>query len=501
MRRASNIGHLIQIKNNETGMRGFLFLYITGDESVASYKQVVKGIRTLRLPAGIRQITSIQADPVADFSRIEQEHPETSGCRIHTLPVLAFFDDKKNALKERLFLSGVRNIVEKNDDFFPNNRQAAVVTGSDFCDREDIIQKMWQRIKKGQNVLICGPRRFGKTSIMREVGDQARKHELRPIMIDLESVFTPEGFIAKIWVAVERSEATEEEKNKKAEEMEEQLKDQWDEKGTKIFRNISKRKEKLLFLLDECPYMLDSFLGKDAPVTPKIDDDSRKTTERFIQWFRKQRDLTEGRCVYVLTGSINLSPYLKDNGLNKESFSDCTVLRVPFFDEETVRTYIEGLLLGREIMLPEDVIGELVKLTMPGIPYFIQIVMNHVIGLYRKNPNFTIEDLRHAYRAHIIGPEGRRPFDTFERHFKRYGRRKPGATALLRELSRAGDNGVEKSDLAKSYAASSDLAGGKELDIVLKYLEYDFYIEKIKGTQRYRFASPILRDYWQKNQK
>jgi hypothetical protein len=438
-------------------MRGFLFLYITGDEPAESYKQVVKGIRTLRLPAGIRQITSIQADPVADFSRIEQEHPETSGCIIHTLPVLAFFDDKKNSLKERLFLSGVRNIVEKNSDFFPNNRQGAVVTGSDFCDREDIIQEMWRRIKKGQNLLISGPRRFGKTSIMREVGDQARKHELRPIMIDLESVFTPEGFIAKIWVAVERPEETEEDKNKKAEEMEEQLKDQWDKKGTKIFRNISKRKEKLLFLLDECPYMIDSFLGKDAPDTPKIDD-ARKTTEQFIQWFKKQRDLTKGRCVYVLTGSINLSPYLKDNGFSKESFSDCTVLPVPFFDEKTVRT------------------------------------------LYRKNPNFTVEDLRHAYRAHIIGPEGRRLFDTFVGHFKRYGRRKPGATALLRELSHAGDNGVEKSDLAKSYTASSGRSGGKELDIVLKYLEYDFYIVRIKGTQRYRFASSILRDYWQKNQ-
>ena len=498
MRRSSNIGHLIQVRNNETGIRGFLFLYITGDEPAESYKQVVKGIRTLRLPAGIRQITSIQADPVADFSRIEQEHPETSGCIIHTLPVLAFFDDKKNSLKERLFLSGVRNIVEKNGDFFPNNRQGAVVTGSDFCDREDIIQKMWRCIKKGQNLLISGPRRFGKTSIMREVGDQARKHELKPIMIDLESVFTPEGFIAKMWVAIERSEKTEEDKNKKAEEMEEQLKDQWDKKGTKIFRNISKRKEKLLFLLDECPYMLDSFLGKDAP---KIDHDARKTTERFIQWFKKQRDLSKGRCVYVLTGSINLSPYLKDNCLSKESFSDCMVLRVPFFDEETVRTFIEGLLLGREIVLPENVIGELVRLTMPGIPYFIQIVMNHVIGLYRKNPNFTVEDLRHTYRTHIIGPEGRRLFDAFERHFKRYGRRKPGATALLREFSHAGDNGVRKSDLAKTYAASSGLSGGKELDMVLKYLEYDFYIEKIKGTQRYRFASSILKDYWQKNQK
>ena len=501
MKKESNIGHLITIKNNATEKSGFLFLYISGDEPTESYKKVIKGIRTLHLPRTMRQKATIHADPVTDFSRIEEERPETAGCTIHKLPVLSFFDDQKKAFKEKLFLSGVRNIVRQNGAFFPNNRLAAVVTGSDFFDREDIIKKIEKHIEKGQNLLICGPRRYGKTSIMRKIKDRSNDYGLRPIMIDLESVFTPEEFISKICVEVEWRGKTEEEKNEKAVKMEEELKDRWIEQGAKIFRKLSKNKANLLFLLDECPYMLDSFLGKDVRDTSESDISSRENTKRFIKWFREQRDLSGGQCVYLLTGSINLKPYLKDNGLDKDSFSDCKEVRVTFFDSETVRTYIEGLLLGQKIFLPREVINELVKLTTPGIPYFIQIVMNHVVSLYRKNSQFSVEDLKQTYREQIIGPEGRRLFDAFQRHFERYGRRKPGAGALLGELSNAGDNGLEKSSLKNSYSRSSGFADEHEFDIVLRYLEYDFYIEKIKGTDKYRFSSPILRDYWQKNQR
>ena len=181
----------------------------------------------MHLPRTMRQKATIHADPVTDFSRIEEERPETAGCTIHKLPVLSFFDDQKKAFKENLFLSGVRNIVRQNGAFFPNNRLAAVVTGSDFFDREDIITKIEKHIEKGQNLLICGPRRYGKTSIMRKIKDRSNDYGLRPIMIDLESVFTPEEFISKICVEVEWRGKTEEEKNEKAVKMEEELKDRW----------------------------------------------------------------------------------------------------------------------------------------------------------------------------------------------------------------------------------------------------------------------------------
>ena len=501
MSQMSNIGHLITINDISTKKKEFIFLYLTDDEPTDAYKKVIQGIRDFRLPVGIKQITKIQADPVTDFPRIEREHPDTIGRRIHKLPVISFFDKGKKAFKEKLFLSGIRNTIEKKGTFFPINRLAAVVTGSDFFNREDIIKKIWKYIEKDQNVLLCGPRRFGKTSIIRELAGKAHEHLCRQIMIDLESVFTPQEFVARIWTEIEWPDRTAEEKNEKTQAIEDSIEGQWDEKGGKFFRKISKRKENLLFLLDECPYMLDSFLGKDKADEDKIKNFDREKTNRFIKWFREQRDLTKNRCVFLITGSLNLKPYLKDNGLDKDSFSDCKEVKLPFFDSENLRTYIESLLLGQEIFITDELLDELVRITTPGIPYFIQIVMNHVVSLYRKNPQFSIEDLRNTYHEEIIGSEGRRLFDTFERHFKRYGSRKPGASAILRELSNAGDKGLKKQEIESIYKDSSYLSGRSEFGIILSYLKYDFYIEKIKGTDRYRFISPILRDYWQKNQR
>lgn len=501
MNKVTNIGHLVTIRNTLTENIEFIFLYITDDDPPDAYKKVIKGIRSLRLPMRLNQMTKIQADPVTDLSRIEQEYPETSGCKIHKLPVTSLFDIKTDTFKENLFLCGVINVTEKMGSPFPANCLPAVATGSDFFNREDLIKKIWKYVEKGQNVLICGPRRYGKTSIMRGIKDRAIERGFSPVMIDLESVFTPEEFIATIWVEVEWPFIKETEKNKKKSELEDGLRDRWFEKGKEIFKRISQKNENLLFLLDECPYMLDSFLGRYDADREEMDAKFRKKTNRFIRWFREQRDLTRNCCSFVLTGSVNLKPYLRDITLDKNSFLDCTEVRLTFFDSKTTRAYIESLLLGQEIFLPDEVIHELVRLTTPGIPYFIQIVMNQVLSLYRNNPRFSVEDLRKTYQENIIGPESRRLFDTFERHFKRYGRRKPGATAILRELSNAGDEGVAKGELEKIYNISSDITDKHKFDIILSYLEYDFYIERIKGTDRYRFASPMLRDYWQKNQR
>ncbi len=86
-------------------------------------------------------------------------------------------------------------------------------------------------------------------------------------------------------------------------------------------------------------------------------------------------------------------------------------------------------------------------------------------------------------------------------HFKRYGQRKPGAKAILDELSKAEDEGIKRKDLERTFSAFSYQAKKADFDTLLRYLEHDFYIEKIKGTDRYRFSSPILRDYWLNNQK
>lgn len=500
MKKTSNIGHLIRIENDDTGHREFIFLYIVEDDPPDAYKTVIKGIRGLKIPGALKKRTKIQADPITDFTRINRDFPETTGLRICTLPVVSFYRTHQGTFKESLFLSGVKNVVEKQGDFFPANRLTAVATGTDFFDRDELLSRIWGQINKRKNLVLTGPRRYGKTSIIRRIKDEASSDGYQPVMIDLESILSPQEFITRLEVEIEHQDLTEIEKNEQVEKLLEDRANQWQPYGQKFFQRLNKKNIKNLFILDEVPYMLDSFLGKDAEGKKATDGAVVNKTSEFLAWFKKQREVYTDRCIFVFTGSIHLNSYLKDNGLDKDSFSDCREIRLDYFNPETTRDYIEGLLLGQEIVLSDEMIQAIVDLTTPGIPYFIQIVMTQVFILYRKDPWFSKEDLNEMYQKEIVGLSSRRFFDSFDRHFNRYGERKPGAKAILKELAEAGDHGLKREELEKTFSASSYQASGSEFDIMLKYLEHDFYIEEIKKTDRYRFASPILRDYWKKNQ-
>ena len=158
-----------------------------------------------------------------------------------------------------------------------------------------------------------------------------------------------------------------------------------------------------LIILDEWPYMLDTFLCKEEGGQ---DLDRDKTIE-FVNTFRKMRASLRGHDLFLFSGSIDLQVYLKDNGLKREAFSDLKEVRVDYFDRKTIRDYLESLLLGQEIILSEKVLQLFSRLALPGIPYFIQILESKVISLFQKNPRFTIQDLQEAYET-VTGPEGRK---------------------------------------------------------------------------------------------
>ena len=195
-----------------------------------------------------------------------------------------------------------------------------------------------------------------------------------------------------------------------------------------------------------------------------------------------------------------MHPYLRETGLTKDAFSDFKEEKITFLSETDARLYIEGLLLNQGILLPESIIDKLVKMNTPGIPYFIQIIITQMATAYRQYGKLDENDIESIYYRQVIGPDARRYFDTFKRHFERYGTRKVGAKEILKALSDVDDKGIERKTLYMIFKRSYSSGTSKEFDILLKNLEYDFFIEKIKGSNQYRFASPVLRDYWRKNQ-
>lgn len=69
------------------------------------------------------------------------------------------------------------------------------VSGADFCNRKNEIRELTRDIENSQNVIIFSQRRFGKTSLIKEVLVRARQKGMVTIYVDLYSVMAEEDFV------------------------------------------------------------------------------------------------------------------------------------------------------------------------------------------------------------------------------------------------------------------------------------------------------------------
>jgi hypothetical protein len=69
------------------------------------------------------------------------------------------------------------------------------VSGENFCNRKNEIADLLSDIENGQNVILFSPRRYGKTSLIKEVLRKAEKKGILTFYIDLYPAITKEKFI------------------------------------------------------------------------------------------------------------------------------------------------------------------------------------------------------------------------------------------------------------------------------------------------------------------
>lgn len=79
------------------------------------------------------------------------------------------------------------------------------VSGEIFCNRREEIKELLSDIRSGQNVIIYSPRRYGKTSLIKEVLRKARKEGIVGIYVDLYAVLKEDDFVSIYATAISRA--------------------------------------------------------------------------------------------------------------------------------------------------------------------------------------------------------------------------------------------------------------------------------------------------------
>jgi AAA+ ATPase superfamily predicted ATPase len=79
------------------------------------------------------------------------------------------------------------------------------VSGDAFCNRENEIKELLGDIRSRQHVILSSQRRFGKTSLVWKVLEEARKEDIIPVYVDLYPISTLGEFIEEYAKAITRA--------------------------------------------------------------------------------------------------------------------------------------------------------------------------------------------------------------------------------------------------------------------------------------------------------
>jgi len=201
--------------------------------------------------------------------------------------------------------------------------------GDDFFNRKKEIQEILSSLKK-DSVLLISPRRYGKTSLMREIEKELRERGNTCFFLDVMCVDKPEEFVVELAdVLFAESETEIRRKFLKAlkgvfdriEEIEAstqgvrvKFKDlllkevkgkTWTRDGNELFRALTKTNENipLYILIDELSECVNNIVKKQS-------EDAAK----FLQWLRSVRSTMTRELRFLVSGSISFDRVVRQVG-------------------------------------------------------------------------------------------------------------------------------------------------------------------------------------------
>ncbi|KUG21266.1 MAG: hypothetical protein KO206_06325 [Methanomicrobiaceae archaeon] len=379
-------------------------------------------------------------------------------------------------------------------------------TGDDFIDRERETAFILDTIEK-DHVMLVAPRRFGKTSIMRNIQKRLESSRLLCVFLEVESVNSPGEFITdlvaaliecggaghktRFFSALEKAFARLQEgideietpafRAKLRSRLRAEFSDDWPEKAKKLDALFAEIAGPVCIILDEFPVAIQNM----------EDDDARE----FLHWFRRLRQVSSG-VRFIVGGSVSIDHVVYNVG-GIAVINDFRRVSVGGFEEDVALSVVERVFQGEGWEYSPE-IGRAVLGCVgdPCIPYFLMIVLSGLkeeVDISGGTPSPALVD--RVYNKRILGSEGRHYFEHYSRrlHITYSGQEAKAARAILGKVSAA-----ESLPAVIAYDIFRRSTGSESEDAflaLLAQLNHDFYVTSDTPGEL-RFYSKMLRDWW-----
>ena len=388
----------------------------------------------------------------------------------------------------------------------------------DFYFRGEFLEDLWEDLKK-HNVLLLAPRRTGKTSVMYRMLDEPKESWL-VIHLNVEDLKSPDDFVISLIDAINehqpsylretlakgwdflsgtlaRIEKIEVSEFKLQLRKNEGLESKWQDRAGELIERVFTSNQKILFVIDELPDMLNSML-----------DFSKEEYILFLHWFRKIRDRSlQHNLRWLVGGSVNLIAALDQQGMVKQ-VNDFKVEPLPSFTEGEVRIFVEQMLDKHGAKFDETVVPRISELLGTPIPLFLQMLTQELFRLWKRNKNKPLTALvvDEVYSKSLLGEMARDKLQHYRTRIDvHYPQEEREAACLFLGKLSLSDRGLSPRTLFQFYRQIEDRKTGPRIGPALSqafqrlmlHLQSDFYIEA-RDNDAFDFASRLLKNWWKK---
>lgn len=386
-------------------------------------------------------------------------------------------------------------------------------TGSDFFPRESVRNRLLRALTR-DHVAFVGPRRTGKTSILKNIA-QHPPASTEAVFLDLEKFSTVPEWLSAMLVTTKALIAGSEKSSwlaasgKTAKSLLARI-EKLEVLGNGItltparsnsdaWRPLADEFQKLLqdadlliyFLLDEFPWYLGHLARKHTA----------EEVEAVLNWFRSARqNLAGGKTRFLVTGSIGLEGLLRRIGLSPAA-NDFDTIEIPPLNDDEALDFLVQLSNGENIPLSEAAGRRILKLMGANWPILLELFMSELQDKELKKSPSTPE-LKDLYEVRMVrGSRNKYCQEMFTRLSKEElfspTERRIAFETLKRLTSQPAVGGSDLESIHSKIVPDERVRSvtGDELGFVIDTLRHDGYL--LRGDDgQYQFASNILRDYW-----